>query len=194
VPIEVVLTVFQLIAAINFASHFIALKKKSFRPYLYDMEAKAFLVLVLSSCVLAASFLWHSGTYPDFWTALRHASFNLVTIATDCGFASQDFGQWPMFVPMWMLFLSCLSASSGSTGGGIRMIRTIILIKQARMELFKFIHPSAIRSMRIGDNVINHGIVTSVMGFIFLYFISIVILVFSLLLFSHLKQYSSYCF
>jgi trk system potassium uptake protein TrkH len=179
--IEMVLTVFQLLAAINFATHFIAFKRNSFKPYIEDMEAKAFLLLVLSSCVLCAFVLFDAGKYPDFPTALRHATFNLVTIATDCGFASQDFNQWPIFVPMWMLFLSCLSASSGSTGGGIRMIRTIILIKQARMELFKFIHPAAIRSMRIGDNVINNGIVTSVMGFIFLYFISIVILVFTLL-------------
>ena len=96
---------------------------------------------------------------------------NLVTIATDSGFASQDFNQWPIFVPIWMLFLSCLSASSGSTGGGIRMIRTIILIKQARLEMFKFIHPFAIRPMKIGGSVISNNIITSVMGFIFLYFI-----------------------
>ncbi|MEI6744565.1 MAG: potassium transporter TrkG [Methylococcaceae bacterium] len=182
VPIEVVLTVFQLIAAINFATHFIAIRKFSLKPYLYDMEAKSFLALVLGSCVLAAGVLQYEGTYPDFWTALRHASFNLVTIATDCGFASQDFNQWPIFVPVWMLFLSCLSASSGSTGGGIRMIRTIILIKQARLEMFKFIHPFAIRPMKIGDTVISNNIITSVMGFIFLYFICIVILIFALLL------------
>jgi len=85
-------------------------------------------------------------------------------------------------VPMWMLFLSCVSASSGSTGGGIRMIRTIILMKQARLELFKFIHPFAVKSMKIGDTVVSNKIVASVTGFIFLYFISIVILVFMLLL------------
>jgi len=78
--------------------------------------------------------------------------------------------------------LSCISASSGSTGGGIRMIRTIILVKQARLELFKFIHPYAIKSMKIGDTVVSNNIVTSVTGFIFLYFISIVMLVFMLLL------------
>jgi trk system potassium uptake protein TrkH len=83
---------------------------------------------------------------------------------------------------MWMLFLSCLSASSGSTGGGIRMIRTIILMKQARLEMFKFIHPFAVRPLKIGDTVVKNDIVTSVMGFIFLYFICIVILVFTLLL------------
>ncbi|MCX7088957.1 MAG: TrkH family potassium uptake protein [Methylococcales bacterium] len=181
VPIEVVLTIFQLIAAINFATHFIVFKKRTLRPYLKDMEATSFLMLVLGSCVMTAAVLWHAGTYPDFLTALRHATFNLVTIATDCGFASQDFNRWPIFVPMWMLFLSCLSASSGSTGGGIRMIRTIILLKQARLEFLKFIHPSAIQLMKIGDTIVGDNIITSVTGFIFLYFISIVILVFTLL-------------
>ena len=180
-PIEIVLTIFQLLAAINFATHFIALRKRTFKPYIDDREARAFLALVLGSCLLAASVLWKENTYPDFFTALRHATFNLVTIATDCGFATQDFNQWPIFVPMWMLFLSCLSASSGSTGGGIRMIRTIILLKQARLEFFKFIHPNAVKSLKIGDHVINSEIVTSVTGFIFLYFICIVILVFALL-------------
>ena len=186
IPIEVVLTIFQLLAAINFASHFVALRKRTFAPYVDDREARAFLTLVLGSCILAAAILWHAGAknggYDDFWVALRHASFNLVTIATDCGFASQDFGKWPIFVPMWMLFLSCISASSGSTGGGIRMIRTIILMKQASLELFKFIHPFAVKQMKIGDTVISNNIITSVTGFIFLYFISIVILVFVLLL------------
>lgn len=182
VTIEVVLTVFQLLAAINFATHFVALRRQSLKPYVNDAEAKAFLALVLGSCVLTAGVLWHEGTYPDFFTALRHASFNLVTIATDCGFTSQDFNKWPIFVPMWMLFLCCISASSGSTGGGIRMIRTIILLKQTRLELFKFIHPYAVKSVKIDTDVVSHTIVTSVTGFIFLYFMCVVILVFTLLL------------
>lgn len=180
-PIEIVLTVFQLLAAMNFATHFLAMKKGSLSPYAKDIEARGMLIVVLSSCVLAAGVLWHNDTYPDFWTALRHATFNLVTVATTSGFMTQDFNQWPIFVPMWMLFLSSLSVSSGSTGGGIRMIRTIILMKQARLEMFKFIHPNAIRPMKIGGQTISNDIVTSVMGFIFLYFICIVILVFTLL-------------
>jgi trk system potassium uptake protein TrkH len=181
-PIEMVLTLFQLLAAINFATHFIAIRRQAFHPYIDDMEVRAFLILIFGSCIVAASVLWQAGTYPDFFTALRHATFNLITIATDCGYATKDFNQWPVFVPMWMLFLSCISASSGSTGGGIRMIRTIILMKQARLELFKFIHPSAIKPLKIGDTVISNDIITSVTGFIFLYFMSIVILVFMLLL------------
>ncbi|NOT83449.1 MAG: TrkH family potassium uptake protein [Methylococcaceae bacterium] len=185
VPIEVVLTIFQLLAAINFATHFIVLKKRSLQPYLKDMEATSFLILIAGSCVMTAGVLWQAGPehggYSDFWTALRHATFNLVTIATDCGFVSQDFNKWPIFVPMWMLLLSCLSASSGSTGGGIRMIRTIILLKQARLEFLKFIHPSSIQLMKIGDTVVSDKIITSVTGFIFLYFMCVVVLVFTLL-------------
>jgi len=180
--IEIVLIIFQLLAAINFATHFVALRKVSFNPYIDDREARYFLTLILGSCVLAALVLWHAGTYPDFFTALRYATFNLVSIATDCGFFNQNFNQWPVFVPMWMLFLSCISASSGSTGGGIRMIRTIILMKQARLEMFKFIHPFAVRSLKIGDMIVSNHIVNSVTGFIFLSFISIVILTFTLLL------------
>ncbi len=180
--IEIVLIVFQLLAAINFATHFVAIRKQSLRPYLYDREVRAFLTLMLVSCLFAAFVLWDAGTYPDFLTALRYASFNLVSLATDSGFTNQNFNLWPIFVPMWMLFLSCMSASSGSTGGGIRMIRTIILMKQARLEMFKFIHPYAIRPLKIGDTIVSNKIVNSVTGFIFLYFISVVILTFALLL------------
>ncbi|MGR8936081.1 MAG: TrkH family potassium uptake protein [Gammaproteobacteria bacterium] len=181
-PIEIVLTIFQLLAAINFATHFVALRKLSMKPYIIDREAKTFLTLIFASCAMAAAVLLDNDTYPDYFTALRHATFNLVTIATDCGYATQDFNQWPIFVPMWMLFLSCICASSGSTGGGIRMIRTIILIKQAGLELYKFIHPYSIKSLKIGGNIIANDVIKSVMGFIFLYFICIVILVFLLLL------------
>lgn len=179
--IEIVLTVFQVIAAMNFATHFLALKRGSFSPYRKDVEVRGVLLVLGTSCLLAASVLWHNETYPDFLTCLRHATFNLVTVATTSGFMTQDFNQWPIFVPMLMLFLSSITVSTGSTGGGIRMIRTIILMKQARLEMFKFIHPYAFKPLKIGDNVIDDKIVTSVTGFIFLYFMCIVALVFTLL-------------
>jgi trk system potassium uptake protein TrkH len=180
-PIEIVLTVFQLLAAMNFATHFLALKKQSFSPYFKDVEVHGMLLVILGSCLLTAGVLWHNDTYPDFITCLRHATFNLVTVATTSGFMTQDFNLWPIFVPMWMLFLSSISVSTGSTGGGIRMIRTIILLKQAHLEMFKFIHPYAVRPLKIGGSVISENIVASVTGFIFLYFMCIVVLVFTLL-------------
>jgi trk system potassium uptake protein len=180
--IEVVLIVFMLLAAMNFATHFLVWREKSLKLYLHDSEAVATITLILASCLGIAVFLWWQGTYPSFWTALRHASFNLVSIATDCGFASVDFNQWPIFAPMWMLFLSCVTASSGSTGGGIKMVRTLILFKQAGREFLKLLHPAAISPMKIGGSVVPNNIVFAVLGFIFLYFMTVATLTFALLI------------
>ena len=179
--IEFVLIVFMLIAAMNFATHFMAWRVKSLKVYLHDTEAIGTILLILASCLGIALFLWWKGVYPSFWTALRHASFNLVSMATDCGFASVDFNQWPIFAPMWMLFLSCISASSGSTGGGIKMIRTMILFKQAGREFVKLLHPAAVNPLKIAGQVVPNGIVFAVLGFIFLYFMTVTTLVFALM-------------
>lgn len=180
--IEFVLIVFMLLAAMNFATHFLVWREKNLKLYLRDAEAVATIALILASCLGIAIFLWWQGTYPGFWTALRHASFNVVSIATDCGFASVDFNQWPMFAPMWMLFLSCVAASSGSTGGGIKMVRTLILFKQAGREFLKLLHPAVVNPMKIGGHVVPNQIVFAVLGFIFLYFMTVVTLTFALLI------------
>ncbi len=179
--IEFVLIVFMLLAAMNFATHFLAWREKSVKMYLRDTEAIATVMLILASCLGIALFLWWKGVYPSFWTSLRHASFNLVSIATDCGFSSVDYNQWPIFAPMWMLFLSCITASSGSTGGGIKMIRTLILFKQAGREFVKLLHPAAVNPMKIGGQVVPNNIVFAVLGFIFLYFMTVATLTFTLM-------------
>ena len=180
--IEFVLIVFMLLAAMNFATHFLVWREKDVKLYLRDPEAVATVTLILTSCVGIAFFLWRRGVYPDFWTALRHASFNLVSIATDCGFASVDFNQWPIFAPLWMLFLSCISVSSGSTGGGIKMVRTLILFKQAGREFTKLLHPAVINPLKLGGAVVADSIVFSVLGFIVLYFMTVVTLTFALMI------------
>ncbi len=172
--IEGVLIVFMMIAGMNFATHFLAWHNLSFKPYLRDIEAIMFVGLTVLSCLGIAAYIWHKGVYPEYLTALRYVSFNLVSIATDCGFANTDYGKWPIFAPLWFLFLSCVAVSSGSTGGGIKMIRTLILTKQATRELEKMIHPNICNPIKIGGAVIPSEIAVSVLGFIFLYFMSIV--------------------
>jgi trk system potassium uptake protein TrkH len=140
------------------------------------------LIACLGSSALLAGYLVWTGTYPGYWTALRHVSFNLVSIATDCGFASTDYSQWPIFVPLWMLFLSCVTASSGSTGGGIKMVRTLILIGQARRDMLRLVHPNAVIPLKVGRVCVPESVAQSVLGFIFLYFMSVVLLTFVLLL------------
>jgi trk system potassium uptake protein TrkH len=189
--IEGVLIVFMLLAGMNFATHFQAIRSKSLSPYEQDIEAMPYLVLIIGSCLGIALYLWLQGTYPSYWTALRHASFNLVSIATDCGFASVDFNLWPIFAPLWMLFLSCISACTGSTGGGIKMMRSMILVKQSEMQMFLLTHPTSVNPLKLGSMVIPSHIMLSVLGFIFVYFMSIVILTL-LLIMSGLDLVSSF--
>jgi trk system potassium uptake protein TrkH len=170
--------VFQVLAALNFATHFLAWSQRGVRAYFQDAEAKAILSVLAASCVGIAIFLCVKDTYEDFPTALRHATFNVVSIATDSGLHTDDYSQWPIFAPMWMMFLSCIVASSGSTGGGIKMIRTLVLAKQANRELNQLVHPNMVRPLKVGGNVIANRVVFAVLAFVFLYFMSIVTLVF----------------
>ncbi len=180
--IEFVLIVFMLMASINFATHFLMLRRRSIKAYWDDVEGVATISVILAGCLVVAVFLWWRGVYPDFLQALRYASFNLVSIASSSGFANADFNLWPIFAPMLMMFLACVAPSSGSTGGGIKMIRTLVLVKQAGREFLKLLHPAAVDPLKIGGQVIPNNIVFSVLGFIFLYFMSITVLVFILLL------------
>ncbi|HET7798662.1 MAG TPA: potassium transporter TrkG [Nevskia sp.] len=180
VLVEVILIVFMVLAGINFATHFLALRGRSLRPYWRDAEALAMIGVLVGSCVGIALYIWISGVYPDFWTALRYASFNLVSVALDCGLVNADFGQWPIAAGFWILAMSCVAASAGSTGGGIKMIRTLILFKQSGRELTSLVHPSAMHSLKVGGQVVSERTILSVFGFIHLYTISIV--VFALLL------------
>ncbi|MHB1186025.1 TrkH family potassium uptake protein [Thiobacillus sp.] len=172
--IEAVLIVFMLLAAMNFATHFMAYRSRSLQAYRGDPEVLPMLGLVVVSCIGSALYIWHAGTYASYWTALRHVSFNLVSLATDCGFASVDFNQWPIFVPLWMLFLSCVTVSSGSTGGGIKMIRSLVMFKQSQRELQRQIHPTAVLPIKLGGIPISNQVVFAVQVFVMLYVVSIV--------------------
>lgn len=180
--IEFVMIVFMLLAVVNFATHFLAMREKRLHPYFRDIEGRTSILMLLGSCVLIALFLWWQDVYASYWTALRFASFNLVSIATSAGFASTDYAQWPIFAPLWMLFLACIVSSSGSTGGGIKMIRTMVLFKQSGREFTKILHPAAIAPMKLGKAVIPNNIVFSVLAYIFLYFMTIVVLTFAMLI------------
>jgi len=174
--IEAVLIFFMLVAAMNFATHFLAYRDRSLRVYRTDPEVFPMLALVLISCIGVALYIWQAGTYPSYWTALRHVSFNLVSLATDCGFASVDFNLWPIFAPLWMLFLSCVTVSSGSTGGGIKMIRSLLMVKQGQRELQRQIHPTAVLPIKLQGIPVSNQVVFAVQVFVMLYVSSIIVL------------------
>ena len=172
--IETVSIVFMLIAGMNFATHFVALSGRSIRPYITDPEAVWFLVVALGSVLGIAVFLNENNVYRSFSEAFRYSAFNVVSIATTTGYANTDYYLWPMFAPLWMLFLSSFATSAGSTGGGIKMIRALVLYKQVNRELLRAIHPDAVYLVRIGSEVVPGNILFAVLAFGFMYMVSIV--------------------
>jgi trk system potassium uptake protein TrkH len=167
--IEAVTVAFMLAASLNFATHFVAVRRRSLAPYVADVEARRVLLWMVGSSLGIAAFLVAEGIYPDYATALRHAAFNVVSIASTTGFASVDFSLWPWFAPIWMIFLSCFATSSGSTGGGIKMVRAVVLFKQAIREMTRIIHPRAVVPVKYGDQVIENNVIFAVLAFMLMY-------------------------
>jgi trk system potassium uptake protein TrkH len=125
--------------------------------------------VTLASCAGIAAYLAAKNTYPGYWEALRFAAFNVVSIATTTGFANADYNLWPMFAPLWMLFLCCFASCSGSTGGGIKMIRAQLLYVQVNREYLKLLHPHAVSPAKLGGQVIENKILFGVLAFMFVY-------------------------
>ncbi|EXI74879.1 MAG TPA: potassium transporter TrkG [Candidatus Accumulibacter phosphatis] len=172
--IEAVSIVFMLIAGCNFATHFLVVSQRSFRPYAADPEAGWFLLVTIGSVIGIAIFLDVHEVYPSFLEALRYSAFNVVSIATTTGFANTDYALWPFFAPLWMLFLCSFATSAGSTGGGIKMIRAIVLYKQVYRELARAMHPNAVHPIKVGNTVVPPNILFAVLAFGFIYMVCIV--------------------
>ena len=168
--IEAVTTFFMMAASLNFAIHFLALRRRSLGPYAEDTEARW--VLALAGRLLRGHRrLPRSRRAPTRTSGRRFATprFNVVSIASTTGFASVDFAQWPVFAPVWMIFLSSFVTSSGSTGGGIKLVRALVLLKQSFRELTRIIHPSAVLRIKLGTQVIENNVIFAVLAFMLMY-------------------------
>ncbi len=167
--IEGTATLFMIIAGINFGTHFLAFRRLSFAPYRSDPETGAYLALLAVSVFGIAYFLLANHVYPSFWTALRHSAFNVISMATTAGFVSADFNQWPIFAPVWMLFLCCFATCSGSTGGGIKMIRAELMVRQALREIMSIIHPRAYLPLKLAGQRVENHIIFAVLAFMLIW-------------------------
>ncbi|HET9820840.1 MAG TPA: potassium transporter TrkG [Burkholderiaceae bacterium] len=169
VAIEAVAIVFMLLAGVNFALYFVAWKRRSLWGVLRDVEARMFLLTLLLAVLGIAAFLTAHGVYPSFAESLRHAAFNVVSVATTTGFATVDYAQWPIFAPVLMLFLCCFATCAGSTGGGIKMVRALLLVKAGRRELKRIVHPRAVAPVTLGGAAVGADVLHSVLAFMLLY-------------------------
>jgi trk system potassium uptake protein TrkH len=179
--VEFVLAAFMIAAAVNFATHFAALRRLNTEPYRRDPEARWMLVWLGFSVLLLTGLIYREQMYTTAGETFRHVAFTTISMATTTGFVTEDFSHWPIFAGTFMLFLSCVIPCTGSTGGGIKMFRALIMIKQFHREMFVLVHPAAVAPLKIAGSVVSNRVVNSVLAFIFVYFMTVVVLVFVLL-------------
>jgi len=178
-PIEAVSILFMLLAGANFGLHFITWKSLSLRHYLQDAEFKTYLSVLFAITLIAVIFLRFSGVYPYWDDAFAKAIFHAVSIGTTTGYTTTQFHLWPGFLPLLLLLVSFIGGCAGSTGGGLKVIRVLLLVKQGLRELLRLIHPSAKIAVKIGSKPVERRVIEAVWGFFSAY---IAVFVFMLLL------------
>ena len=172
---ESVANVFMLLAGVNFGLYFVMWRRRRVFSIFQDVEARWFFITVFVSVFVIAIYLVYHGVYESFGEALRHSAFNVISIATTTGFASVDYALWPIFAPILMLILCCFATCAGSTGGGIKMIRAILVIKQARNELLRCVHPHIIKPVRLAHNIVDDKVMQSIFAFLLIYIATITV-------------------
>ncbi len=180
--VEAVAMVFMVIAGINFATHFTVWRARSLGAYRRCPQTTSFLAILLLAGLAVSLFLYVRGVYPDAWEALRYGMFNTISVATTTGFANTDYATWPIFAPVLMLLLSCFTPSSGSTGGGLKLIRVILIMKQVRYELLRLVHPRAVSPVRLSSRIVESRVLLGVLAFLALYLIVLMVITLLLLL------------
>lgn len=173
--LEGIAFVFMVAASCNFALYFVAMRKGNWRGFWQDPEMRATVGALLLGGLLVALLLWAKGIYGPL-DALRYGMFNTVSVATTTGYATTDYLTWPVFAPVFMLILSGMATSAGSTGGGIKMMRMLILFSQARRELTRLVHPRAVQPVVLGGRVVDSHMIFAVMAFMLVYGGTIVLL------------------
>lgn len=167
--VEWVATLFMALAGINFLRYFIVIRSRSLRPIVNDREIRTYLgVLLVSIAFLTAMLLVH-GEADEASEALRISAFHVLSLATTTGYATTDYSTWPVFAPVMLMFLGTFVSCAGSTGGGIKMVRMVLLIKQARRELVRIIHPRVVNPVTLGGAVLPPSVINATFGFMLIY-------------------------
>ena len=189
--IEAVAMFFMMLSGVNLVLYFVSWRARSLLPLLRNAEAQAFVGAVLGTILLIAGYLTVDGAYADFGEALRHTAFHVVSVATTSGFTTLDYAQWPLFAPLLMILLGCFATCAGSTCGGIKMVRMLLLLKQSRRELIRILHPSAVTPVVLGGVAVSERVMHSVIAYMMMYGASLVGLT-MLLLFSGLDAVTAF--
>ncbi len=167
--IDAIAVFFMIIAGTNFTLHFVAWRSMSLHGYLLDYELKAYLKILAGICIVSCSYLILENVYGDTLTAITHGIFQTVSIMTTTGFTTTSYATWPTFLPVLLIFASFVGACAGSTCGGLKVIRVLLLYKQGMREIKKLVHPSAIFTIKLGNKAVEETVINAVWGFFAVY-------------------------
>ena len=191
ISIEMVAMFFMFLAGINFSLHFLAWNNKSLIDYIKDSEFKTYAMVLVVSSVIVIIALGINSEYSSSIETIRHSLFHTISIATTTGYTSQSFSSWPAAIPVFLIMMSFIGACVGSTGGGIKVIRILVMFRLGMKEIHKFIRPNAQVSVKLNGVSINEKALISVLGFFSLYAITF-FLILMLLMFAGLDQVTAY--
>ncbi len=189
--IEAVAIFFMMLAGVSIATYFVAWRQRSLRALRASVELRAFFGVIVVAVLFVAAYLRGNGVYASWGEALRHSAFHVVSLATTTGYASQDYAQWPIFAGLLMLMLGCFATGAGSTGGGITMIRMLLLLKLSQRELVRIVHPNAVSPVVMGGQAIDPRVMQNVIAYMMMYGATLVILT-MLLIFSGLEPVTAF--
>lgn len=178
--IEAIAMIFMLISVLNFGLHFYAWKNKSVIHYFLDSEFKFLCSVLLGGAALTVSALWLTDTY-TLTESIRNGLFQLISIATTTGFGTEGFADWPVFLPVLLFMMAFIGGCAGSTGGGMKVIRILLIYKQGIREIRRLIHPNAIIPVKINKRSVNDRVLESVWGFFSVYILTYMVMMIALL-------------
>lgn len=166
---------FMVLSGINFALHFVAWRSLSVKHYFLDSEVKFYLWCVVIGIVITVSYLYFSSTY-DFAGSALNGSFELVSLLTTTGFGVADYSQWPTFLPFMLFIFAFMGGCGGSTAGGIKVMRVLMICKQGLREIHRLIHPNAVILIKVGRQPVPDRVVEAIWGFFAVYVISFIVM------------------
>ncbi|SKA63624.1 TrkH family potassium uptake protein [Enterovibrio nigricans] len=172
------ITVFFLfISACNFSLHFAAFASGKLHPgfYFKDPEFRSFVAIQIIMLAIVFWMLLNHGTYDSEFEAFNQAIFQTVSISTTAGYTTTSFADWPLFLPVLLLFSSFIGGCAGSTGGGMKVIRILLLSLQGSRELKRLVHPRAVYTIKVGNKALPQQVVDAVWGFFSAYALVFVI-------------------
>ncbi|MBT8046878.1 MAG: potassium transporter [Xanthomonadales bacterium] len=167
--VEIVAIVFMAIAGINFALHFTAWRRATTQPYFMDPELKVYASLLIAFAIIVSFALYVTGTYDTLAASFRYGIFQVISSMTTTGFTTAPFYSWGGFIPVLLMLLAFIGGCAGSTAGGMKVIRIILLYRQSIREVQRLIHPHAVIPVKIGGQKTSDTVISAVWGFFFLY-------------------------